>query len=66
MACKVSGSIVTKFMRTVVGDGRSLLPAVEVPVSLSLAGSHLELDSSFKMHTGKAGMADSELFVDLI
>lgn len=49
-----------------MGDGRSQLPAVEVPGSSSLAGSHLELDSSFKVHTEKAGMADSELFVDLI
>lgn len=65
-SCKISGSIVTKFMRTVVGDSGSLLPTVEVPASSSLGGSHLQLASSFKILTEKAGMADSKLLVDLI
>lgn len=65
-SCKISGSIVTKLMRTVVGDSGNLLPTVDIPASSSLGGSHLQLDSSFKIYSEKAGMADSKSFVDLI
>lgn len=51
---------VTELMRTVVRDSGNLLPTVEVPASSSLEGSHLQLDSSFKIHPEKAGMADSK------
>jgi len=53
-------------MRTVVGDSRSLWLTVEVSAFSSLGGSQLQPDSSFKIHTEKAEMADSKLFVDLI